>query len=95
VAWPLGHEIGEAGANGAEIDQSCALMNRRRGAMAAFAKRLNARCCASIASIPRALDRLDVVNAAAIPLRADPTAIRCGEIVEQVGHRIVRTMSGD
>jgi hypothetical protein len=25
-------------------------------------------------------DRLDVVHAAAIPLRADPTAIRCGEI---------------
>jgi len=41
------------------------------------------------------LDRLDVVNAAAISLRADPTAIRCGEMVEQVGHRIVRTMSGD
>jgi len=34
-------------------------------------------------------DRLDVVHA------ADPTAIRCGEMVEQVGHRIVRTMSAD
>ena len=33
-------------------------------------------------------DGLDVVHAAAIPLRADP-------MVEQVGHRIVRTMSGD
>jgi hypothetical protein len=32
-------------------------------------------------------DGLDVVHAAAIPLRADSTAIRCGEIVEQVGHR--------
>jgi hypothetical protein len=40
-------------------------------------------------------DGLDVVTAAAIPLRADPTAIRCGEMVEQVGHRIVRTIGGD
>ena len=46
-------------------------------------------------SLARPLDRLDVVHAAAIPLRADPTAIRCGEMVEQVGHRVVRTMSGD
>jgi hypothetical protein len=40
-------------------------------------------------------DWLDVVNAAAIPLRAEPAATRCGEMVEQVGHRVVRTMSGD
>jgi hypothetical protein len=39
---------------------------------------------------PVRFDGLDVVHAAAIPLRADPTAIRCGEMVEQV-----RTMSGD
>jgi hypothetical protein len=32
--------------------------------------------------LPRALNRLDVVHAAAIPLRAEPTAIRCGEMVE-------------
>src|SRR5262249_50422790 len=25
----------------------------------------------------------------------EPTATRCGEMVEQVGHRIVRTMRGD
>jgi ABC-type uncharacterized transport system substrate-binding protein len=30
----------------------------------------------------RALDRLDVVHAAAIPLRAEPAATRCGEMVE-------------
>jgi hypothetical protein len=30
----------------------------------------------------RALNRLDVVNAAAIPLRAEPAATRCGEMVE-------------
>jgi hypothetical protein len=29
-----------------------------------------------------ALNRLDVVNAAAIPLRAEPAATRCGEMVE-------------
>src|SRR5262249_56426347 len=42
-----------------------------------------------------ALDRLDVVNAAAIPMRAEPAAIRCGEAVEQVGHWVIRTMRGD
>ena len=42
-----------------------------------------------------ALNRLDVVNAAAIPMRAEPVATRCGEMVEQVGHRIVRTMRRD
>src|SRR5262249_57872797 len=26
---------------------------------------------------------------------AEPAATRCGEIVEQVGHRVVRTMGGD
>ena len=41
-----------------------------------------------------ALDGLDVVNAAAIPMRTEPAATRCGEMVEQVGHRVVRTMRG-
>ena len=45
--------------------------------------------------LPRALDRLDVVHAATIPIRAEPAATRSGEMVEQVGHRVVRTMSGD
>jgi hypothetical protein len=40
--------------------------------------------------LPRALDRLDVVHAAAIPMRAKPAATRCREMVEQVGHRVVR-----
>src|SRR5215471_15474359 len=30
-----------------------------------------------MAQLPRALDRLDVVNAAAIPMKAEPTATRC------------------
>jgi len=45
--------------------------------------------------LPRALDRLDVVNAAAIPMGAEPVATRCGEMVEQVGHLVARTMRGD
>jgi len=32
--------------------------------------------------LPRALDRVDVVHAAAVPLRAEPAATRCGEMVE-------------
>jgi len=32
--------------------------------------------------LARALDRLDVVHAATIPLRAEPAATRCGEMVE-------------
>jgi hypothetical protein len=35
------------------------------------------------------------MHAAAIPLRAEPAATRCGEAVEQTGHRLVRTMRGD
>jgi hypothetical protein len=42
-----------------------------------------------------ALNRLDVVDAAAIPLRAESVATRCGEMVEQVGHRVARTMRGN
>jgi len=45
--------------------------------------------------LTRALDGIDVVHAAAIPLRAEPAATRCGKMVEQVGHRVVRTMRGD
>jgi hypothetical protein len=30
--------------------------------------------------LPPALDRLNVVHAAAIPVRAEPTATRCGEM---------------
>ena len=45
--------------------------------------------------LPRALDWLDVMYPAAIPMRAEPAAPRCGEMVEQIGHRIVRTMRGD
>jgi hypothetical protein len=40
------------------------------------------RGCAIHKELPRALDRLDVVHAAAIPLRAEPAATRCGEMVE-------------
>jgi len=43
----------------------------------------------------RALDRLDVVNAAAIPMRAELRTARCSEAVEQIGDRMVRTMRGD
>ena len=32
--------------------------------------------------LSRAFDWLDVVNAAAIPMRAEPAATRCGEVVE-------------
>jgi hypothetical protein len=35
-----------------------------------------------LGQLPRALDRLDVVHAAAIPIRAKSTATRCGEMVE-------------
>src|SRR5215831_631203 len=45
--------------------------------------------------LSRARDRLDVVHAAAIPMRAEPRTVRCGEAVEQIGHWIVRTMRGD
>src|SRR5215831_18924207 len=45
--------------------------------------------------LSRARDRLNVVNAAAVPMRAEPRTVRCGEAVEQIGHRIVRTMRGD
>ena len=48
-----------------------------------------------MASLLATLDRLDVVNAAAIPMRAEPAAIRCGEAVEQVGHWMIRTMRSD
>jgi hypothetical protein len=42
-----------------------------------------------------ALDRLDVVHPAPIPIGGEPAATRRGEMVEQVGHRVVSTMSGD
>jgi hypothetical protein len=45
--------------------------------------------------LPRALNRLDVVHAAAIPLRAEPAATRCGEMVEEIWHRVVGTVRGD
>ena len=48
-----------------------------------------------IGLLPRALDRLDVVRPAPIPIRAEPAATRRGEMVEQVGHRLVRTTRGD
>ena|SRR6516164_2980068 len=38
--------------------------------------------------LSRALDWLDVVHAAAIPMRAKPRTARCGEVLEQAGHRI-------
>jgi len=41
------------------------------------------------------LDWLDIVHPAAVPMRAEPVATRRGEMVEQVRHRAVRTMSGD
>ena len=39
--------------------------------------------------------RLDIVSAAAVPRRAKPRTVRCGEAIEQIGHRMVRTMRGD
>jgi len=33
-------------------------------------------------ALPRALDWLDVMYPAAIPMRAEPAATRCGEMVE-------------
>ena len=42
----------------------------------------------------RALDRLDVMHPAPT-IRAEPAATWCGEMVEEVGHRVVRTMRGD
>src|SRR5262249_47153721 len=45
--------------------------------------------------LSRAFDWLDVMHPAAIPMRAEIDATRCGEMVEKVGHRMVRTMRGD
>ena len=42
--------------------------------------------------LPRALDWLDVMYPAAIPMGAEPAASRCSELVEQVGHRVARTI---
>src|SRR5215510_14780347 len=52
-----------------------------------------ASCCE--AALASASDRLDVMHPAAIPLGAEPAATRCGEMVEQVGHWVIRTMRGD
>src|SRR5262249_60659073 len=41
-----------------------------------------------------ALDRLDVVNAAAIPMRAELRTARCSEAGEQIGGRMGRPMRG-
>jgi hypothetical protein len=43
---------------------------------------LSMRLCHAKELVACALDRLDVVHAAAIPLRAEPAATRCGEMVE-------------
>jgi hypothetical protein len=32
--------------------------------------------------LPRALDRLDIVHPAAVPMRSEPWTVRCGEMVE-------------
>jgi|SRR5215470_3659491 len=72
----------------------------------AFYDMWQVRCCFEIGNpvglapchskeLARALDRLNVVYAATIPIRAAPTATRRGETTEEVGHRVVRTMSGD
>ena len=63
--------------------------------MSAFAPRVGAKRTSISVVLPRALDRLDVAHAAAIPMRAEPAAIRCGEAVEQVGHWMIRTMRSD
>ena len=44
-----------------------------------------------LGALTRALDRLDVP---APTIRAEPAATWC-EMVEEVGHRVVRTMRGD
>jgi hypothetical protein len=45
--------------------------------------------------LPRALSWLDVTHAAPIPIGAEPAATRRGEMIQEVGHRVVRTMRGD
>jgi len=45
-----------------------------------------------MASLLATLDRLDVVHPAAVPRRAEPRTVRCGEMVEQVGHGVVCTI---
>jgi hypothetical protein len=47
-----------------------------------------------LGALTRALDRLDVMHPAPT-IRAEPAATWCGEMVEEVGHRVVRTMRGD
>ena len=56
---------------------------------------LACRLVAVLNSYVLALDRLNVMYPAAIPLRAEPAATRCGELVEQAGHRMIRTMRAD
>jgi hypothetical protein len=46
-----------------------------------------------LGALTRALDRLDVMRPAPT-IRAEPAATWC-EMVEEVGHRVVRTMRGD
>jgi hypothetical protein len=41
------------------------------------------------------LDRLDVMHAATVPIGTELRAARYGEMLEQLGHRVVRTMRGD
>ena len=63
----------------------------RSGSCTICALKPQARQCNS-KELLRALDRLDVMHPAPIPIGAEPAAARCGEMVEQVGHRVVRTM---
>ena len=41
------------------------------------------------------IDGLDKMRAAAIPVRAEPNAAGCNELVEQVRHGAVGTVQGD
>jgi len=41
------------------------------------------------------LDRLDRLHPASIPIGTEPRTVRRGEMVEQLGHGIVRAVCGD
>ena len=47
------------------------------------------------AGLPRAFDRLDVVYAAAVPIRAEPGTTRRGNVLKQVRQRTIGTMRRD
>src|SRR6516225_7917799 len=55
----------------------------------------HSRVSQALLAAPVGFDRLDVMHPTPIPIGAEPAATRCGEMVEQIGHRMIRTMRGD